>query len=260
MKKSNKGQRNAIILFALILLAGAAIYYPRIVVTKPSTLLDTAEHYTSYESISAHRKKITLPDGSTAILNSSSRLYVPNSFSQSHREVILNGEAYFDVKQDTQHPFIVKTDKLTATVLGTCFKMRSLETQNGATLYVMSGKVKVAKSYHSDTDNQPETLECGQMVMANKQIDLMEKETFEVNDLENWLQEKVEFKETTLPLALRKIEDWYGIETEIKGSYDPSTLVSASFKNASLEQVLDALGEKLKFDYKVKGNKVILKF
>jgi hypothetical protein len=37
----------------------------------------------------------------------------------------------------------------------------------------------VTKFYHSSTDNEPETLKSGDMVMINKDIDLMEKETLD---------------------------------------------------------------------------------
>jgi transmembrane sensor len=47
----------------------------------------------------------------------------------------------------------------------------------------LSGKLNVKKSYHSDTDNEPEIVETGQMVMINRDIDLMEKEKLDSAEL-----------------------------------------------------------------------------
>jgi hypothetical protein len=44
--------------------------------------------------------------------------------------------------------------------------------------------LKVKKSYHSDTDNEPEVLDAGDMVMINRDIDLMEKEKMSAAELE----------------------------------------------------------------------------
>ncbi|ATL47949.1 hypothetical protein COR50_12650 [Chitinophaga caeni] len=258
-KKKNKWQRNAYVLAFLVLVVAIALYYPRMPASNSSSLLDKNEHYESYESQCAHRKKVVLADGTEVTLNSTSRLYVPESFSKS-RQVILNGEAYFNVVEENERPFVVKTDKLTATTLGTSFKIRSMESQPGATLYVRSGKLRVVKSYHSSTDNEPATLGPGDMILANKQIDLMETEHYEVKEMDDWLTQNLELQDVSLPVALRKLEDWYGIQIEVRGNYDPGTKVNAQFKNAGLQEVMTALGDKLDFDFKIKGNKVVLKF
>ena len=56
------------------------------------------------------QKQVTLPDGTTAYLNSGTLLVYPQKFTGDIRSVYLIGEANFDVKKDKQHPFIVKTN------------------------------------------------------------------------------------------------------------------------------------------------------
>ena len=53
--------------------------------------------------------KLLLSDGTKVYLNAGSRLVYPDIFSDKNREVFLVGEAFFDVKHDKQHPFIVQT-------------------------------------------------------------------------------------------------------------------------------------------------------
>ena len=53
--------------------------------------------------------QITLPDSSKVWLNSGSRLRYPSRFVGMERNVTLQGEGYFEVQSDQQHPFYVAT-------------------------------------------------------------------------------------------------------------------------------------------------------
>ena len=86
--------------------------------------------------------QISLPDSSHVWLNAASTLRYSRSFG-SRRELYLDGEGYFDVAEDPAHPFVVHAGGLTTTVLGTSFDMRSFNTDSGATVTVIRGKVQV---------------------------------------------------------------------------------------------------------------------
>lgn len=50
---------------------------------------------------------ITFHDGSSIVLNGNSSIRYPEKFDDQNREVYFNGEGYFDISTDPQHPFIV---------------------------------------------------------------------------------------------------------------------------------------------------------
>ena len=87
-------------------------------------------------------KIIVLSDESKVWLNSNSKLIFPKNFSPSKREVELLGQAYFEVTEDKERPFIVKTDGLQTEVLGTSFDIKSSVGGN-IQVALFSGKVKV---------------------------------------------------------------------------------------------------------------------
>jgi ferric-dicitrate binding protein FerR (iron transport regulator) len=224
-----------------------------------SSLQNSRQSYTTYEGQVGQRKKFRLADSSIVILNAGSRLLVPANFPQGGRELILDGEGFFDASHHPAgQPFIVKTDKLTITALGTAFKIRSFAAQPGATAYLLNGKVKVAKTYHSTTDNQPEILERGQMVLANKEIDLMEKETYDPAELEAWLQGELRFRDVPFMTVMRQLEDWYAVTITINGDVSAAQHITANFHNSTLQQVLDALHQQVKYRYKIKEGEVEL--
>ncbi|MFY0254445.1 FecR family protein [Chitinophaga sp. 30R24] len=215
--------------------------------------------YTSYTGTVGSRTAVTLPDSSHIILNSTSMLEVPENYLQGNRAVILDGEAFFSVTPATD-TFTVTTDKLKATVLGTSFRMRSFANQHGATVYLLQGKMQVSKSYYSATDNAPEILERGQMILANNEIDLMEKETYQPGELETWLSDTLRIQEAA-PVALPRIlEDWFGVEIEMQGDAAKAPPVSATFYHASLSEVLQRLSQYQHFKYKMSDNKAVIKF
>ncbi|WP_343702504.1 FecR domain-containing protein [Chitinophaga sp.] len=261
MKKRRNWQPVALGLILAMLITAGALYYAAGRHTTPSVLLEPGQRYTMYQCPYGKRKAVTLADSTVVLLNSRSRLYVPAGFPQARREVILDGEAFFNVRQALPQQFTLHTDKLNITSPSGNFRIRSLEKQSGATMYLLAGKANVGKSYHSDTDNERENLSAGEMILANKDIDLMEKETFTLAEQQDCLEGKLVFDNTPLPAALKKMEDWFGVEVELKGrSSSISKAVSGVFRNDSLQDMLATLGDSIGFTYRITRDKVVIKF
>jgi ferric-dicitrate binding protein FerR (iron transport regulator) len=60
-----------------------------------------------------------LPDGTKVSLNRGSKISYPSTFEGQTREITLQGEAFFDVAHDAQHPFIIHAQGADIKVLGT---------------------------------------------------------------------------------------------------------------------------------------------
>lgn len=261
MKKRRNWQPVALTIIVLILIAAGISYYVAGRHHTRSAILASGHRYTTYQCSYGERKLITLPDSTLALLNSRSTLYIPAGFPNSTREVILDGEAFFRVRNKEKMDFVVKTDKLKTHTKGSMFRIRSLECQSGATMYVLSGDASVSKSYYSATDNATENLAPGEMILANKDIDLMEKETFQLTEQQDCLDGKLVFHNTPIPAAFRKIEDWFGVEMEFRGANGKLPEgISGEFHNESLQGLLAVLGDSVGFSYRIKRNKVVIKF
>ena len=98
----------------------------------PVTVRTTNEH-----------QKVTLPDGSTVILNNNSSLTYPVAFARDKREISLTGEGYFDISHDAEKSFTVYTGKIKTTVLGTAFNIKAYDKDENITVTVTRGKVSV---------------------------------------------------------------------------------------------------------------------
>lgn len=128
---------------------------------------------------------VRLADSTDVLVNDKTMLSVTDSFNKSNRELQLDGEAVFQVNGDAGKPFVVRTRNLQIIVLGTRFRVDAHSESPGEEVDLLSGKLKVMKSYHSTTDNEPEILQAGEMVMINRDIDLMEKEKLDSAELAN---------------------------------------------------------------------------
>ena len=79
----------------------------------------------------------------TNVLNGNSRIEYPVIFSRKQRNVKLSGEAFFEVKHDERHPFIVETFASKVEVLGTRFNVYADEASEYFSAALVDGKVKV---------------------------------------------------------------------------------------------------------------------
>lgn len=92
-----------------------------------------------------NRTNIQLPDGTNVWLNANTSLRYPMAFSNTNREIQLDGEAYFEVAKDKK-PFIVKTDKYDVEVLGTVFNVEAYRSKPQFRTSLYEGKVKLYNS------------------------------------------------------------------------------------------------------------------
>ena len=110
-------QQVAAILLLPLLILSAYLYF------KPASQIAETyqELFTPYGTWSV----VNLPDGSKVWLNAGSSLKYPTQFSDKQRVVSMQGEAYFEVESDKEHPFIVKTKQLTVEATGTAFNVNT---------------------------------------------------------------------------------------------------------------------------------------
>lgn len=101
---------------------------------------------TYYSTGNGERANITLPDGSTVILNVASRLAVPGDYAAGNHTVRLSGEAFFSINHHDGKPFTVVAGSTATRVLGTSFVVRYYGTDTSAMVAVRDGKVEVDRT------------------------------------------------------------------------------------------------------------------
>ncbi len=124
----------------------------------------------------AKDQHIILEDSSSVLLYKGSSLQYIGSYNTSDRQLLLNGNALFKVKKDSQRPFIVVTRQNTTTALGTVFEVK--EWKDSTTVFLSEGRVKV----HTATNESNVTfLEPGDQAITYQGHTLIAKNNFKDN-------------------------------------------------------------------------------
>ena len=89
------------------------------------------------------RSHFILPDGTEAWLNSGSSIVYEKNFTGATRSIFLRGEAHFSVAHDASKPFVVKTECIDVTALGTTFNVQSYPDAMKIIATLESGKIKI---------------------------------------------------------------------------------------------------------------------
>lgn len=102
------------------------------------------------------KKTLTLSDGSTVELSPNSTLSCPEDFNSAERDVVLKGEAVFNIAKDAARPFTVYSNSVKIIVLGTRFTVNSSDANNATKVILHEGRVMVKIPDSSSQDNKNE--------------------------------------------------------------------------------------------------------
>ena len=154
--------------------------------------------------------EILLPDGTKVFLNAGSRLAFPEQFTGESREVMLAGEAYFEVKHDSKHPFVVQVNDLRIKDLGTRFNVSAYAADGHVETVLAEGKVSI-KQNNSGLFTQATELVPGQLAAFDKQTNKLTVLQVNVEDYILWTQGMMKFETVDLSRIVKKLERYYNI-------------------------------------------------
>lgn len=196
------------------------------------------------------RSEVMLADGSHVVLNSGSEITYPGTFNSKQREVTLTGEAFFKVKSDKAHPFIVKTSDFDVHVTGTQFNVCSYNDNNYSSLILSEGKVGIKFSGNDEVvDISP-----GEQLNMNRENLKYHISETEVETAIAWKDGEFSFKEIAFPELIKRLERWYDVSLVYSAPELKKMEYSGRFKNQeTIWQVLDALKLTTPIDYKKQG-------
>ena len=122
------------------------------------------------ENLTSKPLFVSLPDESSVILQPHSKIsYSPQQYNKTKREVILSGEAFFEVQKNSEIPFFVYANELITKVLGTSFTIKTNTSETE--VIVKTGRVSVIMQNDINKDEKinGQTLE-GFVLNANEQV------------------------------------------------------------------------------------------
>lgn len=222
-------------------------------------LYTEVNHYKQIPNIvsvnGGQRAGITLPDGTIVHLNSESKLTYTPDFNGKLREVVLEGEGFFEVTPNKEKPFIVKTSVFDVEVLGTSFNVSAYNDENIVETALIEGKVKLTMNKYP---SKPVYLTPSQKFVYSRNdrkgsISIMEEDS----ELA-WKQGILAFNAVPLTEVFRKIERWYGVTIH----FDKDTIVNdkftGQFKMISIQEMMNILRMHYNLKFKIENNDIYI--
>ncbi|WP_323757037.1 FecR family protein [Roseivirga sp.] len=236
-------------------------YFLSIPNQSPSTQYELAQ--ITKQTQRGYRSSFTLKDGTKVTLNSESKLVYDESYGFDQRIVHLEGEAFFEVAEDTTRPFKVISKSLTTVALGTAFNVRDYSDEDDASIALTKGKVKVNGTNQSpNTEKQsPFILAPSELITFDKNDMMLVKGNFEPKKLLSWKDEVIYFNDTKLSDIIKTLERWYDVNIILKGNA-PNKLKlegTGEFSRQSLESVLNTLGYTMGFSTEINQKQILIK-
>ncbi len=203
----------------------------------------------AHSSVFTGKQYVHLPDGSTVLLNEGGELRYGELFGNEIREVELVGEGYFDIQHDASKPFIVRTGKVTTTVLGTAFNVRAYP-GGKVRVTVTRGKVRVASNNKTLAVISPD-----QQISVSAVDDSFVRSTLKAKEVEDetfWKSRYMILDDVSMETAAAIFEERYNAKLIFDNPMLKNCRITAMFLNGeSLNQVITVISGVINAQYEV---------
>lgn len=231
------------------------------IVQNESMTIRDAEEVALNEVIIPYGKKskLILSDGTQVWLNAGSRFAFPQKFSGKKREVFLQGEAYFEVAKNENHPFVVSAGNMNVEVLGTKFNVCAYESDDFVETVLVEGSVNMIGK--GRLLKEKVLMAPNQKAVYNKKEGKISVKDEPMPELyTGWVDGWYQFVNEDIELVFQKLKRYYNVSF----LYDDTVLARAfpiSGKldlKGSLEEVMSVVSKVARVRYRIEGENIII--
>ncbi len=199
--------------------------------------------------------QIILPDSTLVYLNSDTELKY--SGSRRKREVFLNGEAWFRVKEDNKSSFIVRNDIYDVYVSGTAFNVRAYKGDKEVVTTLESGSVTIPSSDKFRL-RSPITLEPGQQFIYDGESNTIRSQRVRTALYTAWKDNRLIFINMNLAELIKLLERRYGVNIEVSDTDILKYHYDGTIKNESILEVMELIKATMPIEYHISNQKIII--
>jgi len=196
-------------------------------------------------------KRVALTDGSFIYLEPGSEVTYPVAFNEK-REVHLTGEAFFKVKRDEQHPFLVYTSDVTTKVLGTSFRVTAYKNQEQIRVVVKTGKVSVISKGRQRNKRTEVVLTPNQEVVYHKIDSRVSRKLVDTPEIvDRQLLREMHYVNSPVVEIFEALEKAYGIDIVFNKSLMSGCTITTDLSDEGLYERLDIICHALGATYRI---------
>jgi len=207
-------------------------------------------------------KLIRMSDGSLAVIKPGSSLRYPATFSGT-RDVVLTGEAFFEVHKNPHKPFLVHNGNIIVKVLGTSFTVKSIAGKQDVKVVVNTGRVSVydGAADEKDPDRSKEViLTQNQQVVFSAGKQNNEKQLLPRPLILSQVRAPKEFTFDNTPVisVIEKINKAYGVNIEYDREKLEKLTLTTSISEKPLDEKVRIICKALNMECSFKDGRIII--
>lgn len=190
------------------------------------------------------RISFTLPDGTQGWLNSGSSLEYSLPFN-SNRQIVLVGEAWFDVAYDIEHPFEITAGDSKVKVLGTRLNLNAYPDENYLEVVLEEGKVEfTAPGLASEVIMKPNE----RLVLKEGALNINKTDAAKYSA---WKEGKLVFSGDSMDEVAHRIGRWYNVQVETVDEDLKKYSIRGVFQDDTLEEVIRCISMTSPIRYRI---------
>lgn len=232
----------------------AAVIVLSIIVVKYIVMpKEEEEQYFLVEAPGGERSRMMLPDNTLVWLNSGSSLKISDKYNRKNRNVILEGEGYFEVTRNEELPFVVRGGVCNVTVLGTRFSVSAYHDDPYIRAAVLDGCVSL--SYETESVR----LVKGQVLDFNKNT----LRFYSVNETPEsaiaWKDNRFEYDGIKLEELAGRLSREYGVTVHFLSNKHLNERFNISLRNnESISEIVSGMQKIVPFDIKIQNDTIFI--
>ncbi|HEX2533054.1 MAG TPA: FecR domain-containing protein [Chitinophagaceae bacterium] len=264
-----RGRRMGIAVGVAASLAAAALVFGFFRSSPPASAVAVRPAVSEVSTRPGSKSKLVLPDGSTVWLNAGSRLTYDKQFGTDHRQLELQGEAFFDVVKMPELPMVIRTQSMEIRVLGTAFNVKAYAGEPTTETSLIRGKVEIVlkdrpgeKFFLKPNEKLVVANAAGAPQASARPLYSMSPLTYRAQDSSvvelAWTENKLVFQDESFYDLARRLERWYNVQVRFTDESIGGLRFTGVFESESVTQALEALQITAPFQFKKEGSLITI--
>ena len=235
----------------------AAVLLLGIIIGKTFFILPDSKEPIYFTSVAPEGSisQLILPDSTIIFLNAGSEIKYNTDSKSKKREVFLKGEAWFDVVNIQNQPFIVHTPYYNVNVVGTQFNVKAYESDNKVEATLEKGSIIISESEKFEMDKDIQLVP-GEQITYNKRDHSLQKRKVNTEIVTSWKDNKLTFINMSLQELFILIERRYGVDIEVEDTRIYDLHYSGTLKNESIIELMDIIRHTQPIQYEIENQKI----
>jgi hypothetical protein len=199
------------------------------------------------------RKRVLLPDGSTALLNRNSSISYAADFMHD-KKVYVVGEVYFDIPASAGKKLIVLSNLSQIEAQGSSFIINSDKEHGNDEITVSSGKVECKSLLEN---NNRIAIFAGNSAVIKKGSDFKQNTIQDIN-YNDWVTQRIVFNNTKLDSVFETLEKYYNVTLTAHNSEILNCHFTGTFDRNNIDEILQVLSVSFNLSFDQKSKEFIL--